>query len=222
MALVIAVANLKGGSGKTAVTLAIATAFHIAGHKVLIVDTDLQGTARTWAAVAADAGNNGPPVVALDGRTLRRDLEHVSRGFDVVVIDTSPRLGAEVRPALLVANLVVIPTTPGPGDVWALRATLDVIDEARSLRPDLKVGLVMNRARQTTLSSVTASTIEAMDVLVLGTLGDRVAHGEALANGRGVIEHAPGSKAAVEVQQLIHKIISTLEAPNGSAEIAQG
>src|SRR5882757_756861 len=147
MAIIITVCNLKGGSGKSTVALAIATTLHTAGHKVLLVDTDVQGTARTWATVAADAEHDGPPVVAVDGRSLRRDLERVSQGFDVAVIDTAPRLGAEVRPALLVADLVVLPVVPGAGDVWALRATLDVIDEARDVRPDLLVGLVLNRAR---------------------------------------------------------------------------
>jgi chromosome partitioning protein len=211
MAIVIVVANLKGGSGKTAVAVAIATTLHTAGHKVLIVDTDTQGTARTWAAVAADANRDGPPVVALDGRSLRRDLDRVTVGFDVAVIDTAPRLGAEVRAALLVADLVLIPTTPGPGDVWALRATLDVIDEARGVRPDLRAALVLNRATHTALSSATAATLATMGIPVLGSLGDRVAHGEALAAGRGVIDYAPSSKAAAEVQHLTRAILKALE-----------
>lgn len=210
MAIVIAVANLKGGAGKSTVALALATTLHGAGHRVLLVDTDSQGTARAWAAVAADAEHDGPPVVGVEGKSLRRDLERVARGFDVVIVDTAPRLGAEVRPALLVADLVVLPVVPGAGDVWALRTTLDVIDEARDARPDLRVGLVLNRATRTALSSITATSLEATGIPLLGSLGDRVAFGEALAAGRGVIEHAPGSKAAEEVTELVRTVLKTM------------
>lgn len=211
MALTIAVANLKGGSGKTAVTLAVATTLHGAGHKVLIIDTDLQqGTARAWAAIAAEANHDGPPVVAVEGRSLRRDLDRVAAGFDVAVIDTAPRLGAELAPTLLAADLVVIPVAAGPGDLWALRSTLNFIEEARAARPDLLVGLVLNRTTRTALATGVAAAIAAAEIPVLGRLGDRVAHGEALAEGRGVVEYAPSSAAAEEVTGLVRAILKTI------------
>src|SRR5208283_4891656 len=119
MALVIAVASLKGGSGKSTITINLATCLHGKRHKVLIVDADSQGTCQGWAEIAAAADRDTPPVVGM-GSELRRDLAKVSGGFDVVVIDSPPRLGSEQRAAMLVADLVLMPVTPGPADVWAL------------------------------------------------------------------------------------------------------
>jgi chromosome partitioning protein len=209
--LVLAVANLKGGVGKSTLALNMATTLHHAKRRTLLVDTDGQGTCRTWAAVASDAEQDGPPVVAVDGRSLRRDLERVSAGFDVVILDTSPRLGAEVRAAMLVADLVLLPVVPGAADVWALRETVAVLDEARGLRPEIQMGVVLNRASRTTLTGVTRSALEELKVPVLGALGDRVAFGEATAKGLGVVTYAPGSKAAAEIEELVGAVLKAVQ-----------
>lgn len=211
MPLVLAVANLKGGVGKSTVALNMATTLHYAKRRTLLVDTDGQGTCRMWAAVASDAEADGPPVVAVDGRSLRRDLERVAAGFDVVILDTSPRLGAEVRAAMLVADLVLLPVVPGAADVWALRETVAVLDEARGLRPEILVGVVLNRASRTTLTGVTRSALDDLKVPVLGTLGDRVAFGEATAKGLGVVTYAPNSKAAAEVEELVEAVLKAVQ-----------
>jgi MinD superfamily P-loop ATPase len=104
--------------GKSTITLNLATCLHLAGHRAIVIDTDPQGTCRMWAAKAAEVEHVGPPVVAMDGKTLRRDLERVSSGFDVAIIDCPPRMGAETRSAMLASDLVVLPVTPGAADVW--------------------------------------------------------------------------------------------------------
>ena len=43
---VIAVLNQKGGSGKTTIATHLARALQLAGHDVLLVDSDPQGSAR--------------------------------------------------------------------------------------------------------------------------------------------------------------------------------
>src|SRR5262245_31960424 len=103
MALVLTVANLKGGVGKSTIALNIAVALHRDSHRVILVDTDRQGTCRSWASVASEAKHDGPPVVALDGRALRRDLVRIAEGRDVAIIDTPPHIGADMTAALLVS-----------------------------------------------------------------------------------------------------------------------
>lgn len=44
----IATASPKGGAGKTMTTILLACEFAAAGHRVLILDTDIQGSAAGW------------------------------------------------------------------------------------------------------------------------------------------------------------------------------
>jgi chromosome partitioning protein len=213
MALTIGVAALKGGAGKSTLAVNLACHLHSNGHRTLLVDGDSQATCRGWAAIAAGAERDTPPVVGM-GAEMRRDLPRVASGFDAVVIDSPPRLSAEQRAAMLVSDLVLLPVTPGPADVWALQETLALLDEVRDLRPEIKAAIVLNRvSKRTSLATVTREAIDGAEIPVLKTtLGNRVAFGEAMATGQGVTTFAPSSAAAAEVTLLADEALQLLGA----------
>ena len=213
MPLVLVVAGLKGGVGKSTIALNVACALHRDGRRTLLVDADSQATLRTWAAKAAEAELDGPPVVGLEGRAFRRDLERVSAGFDCVVVDSPPRMGAEARAAMLAADVVILPVVPGGADVWALRSTLDVLDEVRGMRPEIRACIVCNRTDRTALATMTREAVgESGDVPVLdASLGARVAFGEATLAGQGVVDYAPRSTAADEVRELVRAVLALIK-----------
>ena len=212
MSLVLASAGLKGGIGKTAFALHLGDYFHHATDlRPLIVDLDPQRTASYWAGIAASNELDGPPVVALEGATLRRDLPRISADFGVVLLDCPPRLGRETRAAMIAADLVLLPVTPGPEGVWALAETLGVLEEARGLRPEIQARAAMNRANRTQLAGATREALEASEVpLFKESLGDRVAFGEAISGGRGVWSFAPKSAAAQEIEALAQSILRSI------------
>lgn len=204
---VVAVAHLKGGSGKTTVALTLATTWHAEGHRVLVIDTDPQQTASQWAAVGAEHDHDIPPVIHVQPQAVQRAVKQHSGAYDYVVIDTPARLAKETRAAMLAAGdwdgLVVVPVSPGAGDRWALEDTIDVIDGAQHRRPGLRAVAVSNRLDRTVASRVIVESISetSLEVLELG-LGHRTAFVEAQIRGTGVVQHAPRARAASEAREL--------------------
>ena len=80
-------------------------------------------------------------------RALRR-LE----GYDVVVIDCPPSLGALTREALAASRLAVVVTTPSYFGGQGAERAIDEINEIRTtVNPDLRfAGIVVNRMREKT------------------------------------------------------------------------
>ena len=94
---VIAVLNEKGGCGKTTIATNLARSLQLEGFNTIIVDSDVQGSARDWAA-ASDT--DVPAAIGMDRPTLHKDISKVAESADFVVID-----GA-ARPALCIRHLV--------------------------------------------------------------------------------------------------------------------
>ena len=212
MPLTIAVASLKGGTGKSTISLNLATCLRLRGYQVLLVDADSQGTCLAWARVAAEREVAAVPVVAMVGANLRAELPRVGQAYDVVIIDGPARLGQETRAALLAADLALFPTIPGGADIWALEETIATLREARKLRPELEARVVLNRVDRTTLTALVVEAVEGLGVPVLSaSLGARVAFGESVLAGLGVVEYAARSPAAEEIEAVTAAVLAALE-----------
>jgi chromosome partitioning protein len=165
----------------------------------------------TWASVAAEAGHTAPTTIAMND-SMHRDgqLAKVAEPFDHVVIDTPPRFDRIQRSALVVADVVVLPCGPSATDAWALASTVELIEEARTVRPNLRPAVLLTRVQSTTTIGRGAREVVAEGGLpVLSTmLGYRVAYQEALAAGLGPTTYARASEAASEIRELVDELLA--------------
>ncbi|MFO0761786.1 MAG: ParA family partition ATPase [Byssovorax sp.] len=207
--MIVALSGQKGGIGKSTTAVCLAAAALQQGLRVLLVDADPQGTARTWGEVASESGRAAPTVVAM-GATMHRpgQLPEMAAAYDLTIIDCPPRHGDVQRSALMVADLVILPCGPTAVDAWALAGTLEVVNEARALRDDLRACVLITRKQgRTALGKGARAVLETSGLGVLGTeLGYRIAYQEAMATGQGVTTYNPRDPAAREIKNLLEEI----------------
>lgn len=202
--LVVAIAQQKGGAGKTTLAANLAVAWMKSGRRVAALDTDPQGSLSAWGDLRRETvGSNGIEVAAVTGWRVAAEVERRAREVDIVLIDGPPHAETDARVAVRAARIVVVPVQPSPMDVWATRPTLDLA------RQEKVAGLlVLNRVPPR--ASLTETMLEAIGKL--GTpvaktkIGNRVAFAAAMAEGRGIAETAPGTRAAAEISALAEEI----------------
>jgi len=121
---IISILNPKGGSGKTTLTTNLAWALHEAGHSVMVVDSDPQGSARDWHAATDD---NPLPFVSLDRPNNLRSIGGMAANYDYVLVDGAAKLEDMLAAAIKVSDGVLIPVQPSPYDIWAASDLVDFI-----------------------------------------------------------------------------------------------
>lgn len=191
---------------------------------MLIVDADPQSTARTWAELATETAGRShwmPTVVAM-GETMHRadQLPRLAASFDDVFIDCPPRHGGIQRSALMVASVAVLPCGPSGADAWALASSIELVQEATTIRSELKACVIITRRKtRTALGKGAREMLEAGGLPVLRSeLGDRVSYQEAIAAGLGVSRYAPKDAATKEIRALLDELLTFAGEANGNQE----
>lgn len=208
MAVVITVAQQKGGTGKTTLAANIAAAL-AADRKVALLDIDPQRSLTRWHALRTARSPAARPLSFSDvsGWRLAAELGRLGQAHDVVVIDTPPQIDTDARQAIRGASIVLVPLQPSPVDLWAAEGTLKLAADERR-----KVALALNRVPPTSrLRETIAAELAARKLPVLAsTLGNRTGFATAFAEGLGVTESAPRSVAAAELRALLNELLGMI------------
>ena len=209
--MIISFQNQKGGVGKTTLSINVAAALALTGVRVLVVDSDPQGSVRDWASVREDT----PPfhVIGMDRPTIHRDLPAMTDNYDYIIIDAPPRVSELARSAILASDCVVIPVQPSPYDVWAAKEIVALINEASVFKENIKSVFTINR--KITNTAIGRDVKEALEMYNLPVLDaqvcQRVLFAESAVNGKTVFEVDPNSQASLEIQALTNEIIKKYE-----------
>jgi len=204
---IITIAQQKGGAGKTTLAAHLAVAW-AADCRVSVVDIDPQASLAAWFKLRRERLGKrarGIEVATLSGWRVAQEVERQARGHDVVVIDSAPHAETEARIAVRAASLVLIPVQPSPMDVWATRPTLELARQERV--PAL---LVLNRvpARASLTDAMLAEVAQLGAAMAATQIGNRVALAAALAEGKGISEAAPHSRAGEEIAALAREVLA--------------
>jgi chromosome partitioning protein len=205
MGTVICVAQQKGGSGKTTIAANLAVEFRRRGLKVALLDTDPQGSLGSWFLARRDRlGEAGMEFSTASAWGVGYECEKLKRHADIVLVDTPPKVDADLRPALREADLVLVPVSASMVDLWATDGVFDLIG-----REGRRAVIVLNRVKAgTRLGLEVADAAAKVGGVALATLGQRVAFAETLGQGLGAVEVR--GAAAGEVARLADEVLALL------------
>jgi len=202
---VLTIAQQKGGSGKTTLAVNIAQYYAAQGKSVAVLDTDPQGSLGRWFMTRRERLGDAAGIAfgTSSAWGVSYECEKLRKLHDIVIVDTPPKIDADLRPALREADLVIVPVATSQVDLWATEGVLELA--ARERRA---VMIVLNRAAaRARLTAVVTAEIAAMDVACAVTqLGNRVVFAEALGLGLAAAEMAKTGLAAREIADLVAEI----------------
>ena len=208
---VITIAQQKGGTGKTTLSVHLALAF-IKYHnlKVAIVDTDPQGSLGKWFMIRAEkkVPNNGLTFKTASLWGAQYESKNLKTDHDIVIIDTPPKIESDARPSIEAADLVLIPMAASHVDFWATGAIVDIAKQANK-----KILIQINRSNQRSkLIDKTNDFIKSLELSSTKTIiGNRQIYTSSMGEGKTAVEKQKKGNAVEEIKNLSEQILSEIK-----------
>ncbi len=184
---VIAIANPKGGVGKSTLSTQVAGYFASQGHAVMLGDVDKQQSSKLWLDLR--------PAAARPIRSWDIDAEHMAKppkGTTHVVLDTPAGLhGRRFKEVMKLADKVLVPLQPSIFDMYATRAFLDELAQ-NAHASKAQIGIVGTRVDARTIAAdKLAEFVAALGLSMVGYVRDTQNYIHLAAQGLTVFDVPP-------------------------------
>jgi len=208
VAVRVGVLSGKGGSGKTTLSINLARAIELDGNEVVVVDTDPQKTAKTWAGSRSEG--YGLPVrhVSESGAdTLEERIRRLSDDADLAVIDGAAKIEGATGAAVRASHVVLIPVQPTPADTWGARSVVEVVKETNTTAAIVITRQIVG----TNLAAEVADGLRRFGLPVFDSrMSQRVAFAESMFDGKTVLDLSGADKAKSEIQGIATELAQLL------------
>lgn len=196
--MVIGICNEKGGAGKTTIAINLAVKLALIGEETLLIDADPQRSIEIFTDIRANKNIDlNFNTVAKFGSSLAKEVKSFKSKYDAIVMDTGGRDSEEMRQALAIADLVIIPTLPSDLDIAVLNKMINLFNQSKAFNPNSKALIVISKASPNPFLN---SKIEDLKnyiqdknledfKLCKAILYEREAYKDAFSNGKGILEY---------------------------------
>ena len=214
----IVVMNPKGGSGKTTITINLASYFASRQQSPVLMDFDPQGSSLRW---VKKRQPTQPPIHVIaafekDSRTTRAFQLRVPDTATHVIVDTPAAVESRAMPDITKdADKILVPVLPSDIDIHACsRCIRDLLLVAKIRREDNRIGVIANRIRRNTLTYQTLIRfLQTLGIPIVATIRDSQNYVRAAELGIGV--HEMKSYVAAEDVEQWEPLVEWLEQPSG-------
>ncbi len=208
---VFSIANQKGGTGKTTLSMNLAVGLSKRG-RTLIIDADPQGSAGQWAGLSPDERPFPVSVIAISSN-LPREIKRIREDYQYLVVDCPPTLETGVaQKAMSVSDKVLIPILPSPVDLWASVRLAEAIEQAKIYNDDLQPYMLVNQLEpRNAISRGMRQALEEFDIPALEScLRRRAIYRNSALEGSSVYCMGKrGEPASQEIDALIEEILNS-------------
>ncbi len=224
---VIVIASQKGGVGKSTVAVNTAAALAARGHDVMLVDADRQSTSANWANDRAESKTPRPPVhVVQKYENIKPALLDLGGRYDHLVVDCAGRDSREMRSALLVADIAVIPVRCSQPDLDTLERMSEIVTESRDFNPKLKAYVLLSIVPTNPVvkeeDDARRLVSEYPEMKLLSTrVCDRKVYRDCMSAGLGVVE-LESNKGKDEILALLEEVMHGIQEPAIASGAAVG
>lgn len=219
MALIVSVANQKGGSGKTTTAQQLATELSTAGYRIHVLDMDPQASLTQWYRIRSRLNIHTFKVESVASGILEDELVAYKQNtdLDIVLVDCPGNIVDITLHVLKYSDVVVCPVRATGIDVTATKSMVRSIEMAREQGSQIRL-LVFHNAKHGS-RRLDASALEEMvrifrpgeNTFILKTaITDTAAIAEAGMSGKSVREYAPKSDSAKLYLKLTKEILQCL------------
>lgn len=172
MSFVIGVTNLKGGCGKTTLSVNLADGLARRGFRVMLGDLDEgQDSSLSWFSL-----NESPKISCKGINPMLMDgfFNRHTDDYDFIIVDGPPRANGPTGALIRHSSLCLLPVAPSPLELWALKPTVDLIKQRQLLTGGIPlVRAVLSRCKANTKlipKSVRVLNDLGLEILTHGTM----------------------------------------------------
>jgi chromosome partitioning protein len=192
--VIIALANSKGGVGKTTIAVHLAVRAHELGRRVAVIDADVLECSGRWIANL----ENPPPVFRLKtADDVIEQYDRIAQTHELVIVDGPGGSTEMTRALLMICNLALLPCGPSTTDWRAFQDALRLVRQAQKIRGGTPgVLLIPNRLQAGyRLSKELRDAVAKLDVPAVEGMRLRQAYADA--DGQNtVVWHLPKAEDA--------------------------
>ncbi|MEB3703277.1 hypothetical protein Bealeia2_01971 (plasmid) [Candidatus Bealeia paramacronuclearis] len=204
---VLSILNEKGGVGKTTLTSNIARQLQSQGFKVLLVDTDPQGSLRDWKSVGIDS-KELPHLIVLDRAELIKEVKEF-QDKDWIIVDGAPSVQNILIETIKISDFVLIPVHPSPYDIWAAESLVNMLQAKAEISDTPRSAFIISKQiNGTKISTETREVLKEYNIPVFNSYtSQRIIYATSAATGSTVIDDDPLGLAAKEIKEIVNEIL---------------
>jgi chromosome partitioning protein len=208
-----ALANSKGGVGKSTLAVHLAVWLREKGRRVAFVDSDVQGSSSAW---LREAAPDIQPIRLLTAEDIVARLPQVQA--QEVIVDGPAGLSEVTRAILFLADAALLPCGPSILDLRAAIDAAEIIQKIQAMRHNLpRMVIIPNKLQsQYRLSKELLQTIKAQGMPAGEGLALRQAYADAAGQGTVVwrMRTESARAATAEMQFLFQQLYESIATPH--------